>query len=655
MGKTTCAAASALGAAERDGRRVLAASTDPAHSLGDALRARLGPEPVPLKTRRGTLLAAELSAGHALRRFQREQRGALRSIVEHGTFLDDQDVDLLLDLSPPGLDELIGMLELARLARLSHDGGWDEVVVDTAPTAHTLRLLTVPESLRRFASALDGMQERHRTVVERFGGRPVADAGDALIAEVEADGRELAERLRDPSATAFTWVMLPEALSLAESRDALAALEEMGVPVAEIVVNRVTPEAPADGCPVCRERRRAELAVIREIRDAFPGRELRFLPAEPREPRGLAGLRRMARHLASPSRNQDLCVGAGLVPAREGVNPSPTSKKPASFKRRPPAWLDRLAPPGLELLLFGGKGGVGKTTCAAAAALVIASQRAAHRPRRVLLVSTDPAHSLADVLDIPLGDDERPVPGAGGLRARELDAVRAFESWRGRRRGAVGDALASFAGTPEGGLALVDLLEAPPPGVDELFALSFLLDVVEGEEETGDPPLVVLDTAPAGHALRLLQMPDVALAWDHALLSLLLKYREALRLGDLAAELVELSRSLKKLRARLSDPARTRFVAVTRTGELPRRETARLLESLGGLGIAVPAVLVNAVSEEGCGRCAGLDGEGAGRTVAALRRRCPAACDIMIAPAVFPPPRGVAALAGWARGWKDAP
>jgi len=297
----------------------------------------------------------------------------------------------------------------------------------------------------------------------------------------------------------------------------------------------------------------------------------------------------------------------------------------------------------VELLLFGGKGGVGKTTCAAAAALAIATRR----DRRVLLISTDPAHSLADVLDFPLGDDERPVSGTPGLRARELDAVRAFESWRGRHSAEVRDALASFAGTPEGGLALVDLLEAPPPGVDELFALSFLLDAAE----TDDPPLVVLDTAPAGHALRLLQMPGVALAWDHALLSLLLKYREALRLGGLAAELVELSRSLKALRARLSDPARTRFVAVTRTGELPRRETARLLDSLADLEIAVPVVLVNAVSAEGCGVCGG---EGRERAVAALRRVC-RPCAIMTAPAVFPPPRGTAALAAWAGDWKDAP
>ena len=111
---------------------------------------------------------------------------------------------------------------------------------------------------------------------------------------------------------------------------------------------------------------------------------------------------------------------------------------------------------------------------------------------------------------------------------------------------------------------------------------------------------MVVDTAPTGHALRLLEMPELALSWDHYLLSLLLKYREAVGLGDLARELVELSRSLKRLEALLRDPARARFVAVTRAAELPRRETVRLLRSLRGLGIAVPAVVVNAVPPAGC-------------------------------------------------------
>jgi arsenite/tail-anchored protein-transporting ATPase len=289
-------------------------------------------------------------------------------------------------------------------------------------------------------------------------------------------------------------------------------------------------------------------------------------------------------------------------------------------KLPPPEWRDGLAPPGIRLLLFGGKGGVGKTTCAAAAALTLAERE------KVLLLSTDPAHSLADVLEAPLGDDERPVPHAPpGLRARELDAGAVFDAWRGRYRDEIGGTLGAFAG--ESREAVEQLLEITPPGLDELVALSTILDATEEER------LVVVDTAPTGHALRLLEAPELALEWDRALLSILLKYREAVGLGRLAEELVELSRSLKGLLALLRDPARARFVAVTRPGELPRRETVRLLDELGRLSIAVPAILVNAAQE------VPNDWNG---------------CAIITAPAVYPPPRGAEALAGWARVWKKS-
>ncbi|HVG06129.1 MAG TPA: ArsA family ATPase, partial [Thermoanaerobaculia bacterium] len=276
--------------------------------------------------------------------------------------------------------------------------------------------------------------------------------------------------------------------------------------------------------------------------------------------------------------------------------------------------LSDLAPPGIRLLFFGGKGGVGKTTCAAAAALVLAESQ------DVLLLSTDPAHSLADVLETPLGDDERPV--APRLQARELDAYAAFEAWRGRHHDELGGALGAFAG--ESREAIEKLLDITPPGLDELVALSSILDATEEDR------LVVVDTAPTGHAVRLLEAPELALEWDRALLSILLKYREAVSLGRLAAEMVELSKSLKRLLALLRDPARARFVAVTRDAELPRRETVRLLDELKRLSISVPAVIINAAED---GKVEWNE------------------CAIITAPAMYPPPRGAEALAGWARTW----
>jgi arsenite/tail-anchored protein-transporting ATPase len=617
VGKTTCAAAAALAAAE-SGRRVLAVTTDPAPSLGDAFRVDLSGEPALIPTRRGTLLAAELAAGPALSRWMAGHREPLREIAARGTYLDAEDVDRFLALSLPGADELMAWLEVARLARPAARGEvFDEVVVDAAPTAHTLRLLAMPEAIRRFAGVLDRLQERHRWMAERFGGVWRPDESDALAAGLAAQGKEIEERLRDPERCQVFWVMLPEILSLEETRDALAVLDGAGIPVREVIVNRVQPR---DG------------EVIAEIRTALVGRTLRFLTEEEKEPIGKTALRRVGRRLAASS------------PTPE-PHPWPLSHRTPPDRERGTrrgslGWLDAIAPAGLQLLFFGGKGGVGKTTCSAAVALALAERRSQDR---VLLISTDPAHSVADVLEVPLGDDERPVPGAPeGLRARELDAEKAFAKWRERYGNKVDEAAGAFAPafTPDTG-GVQDLLDLTPPGIDELIAVSSLLDAVFGEGGEPAYDLVVVDTAPTGHALRLLEMPELALSWDHYLLSLLLKYREAVGLGDLARELVALSRSLKRLEGLLRDPARARFVAVTRAAELPRRETVRLLRSLKGFGIAVPAVVVNAMPPADCPRC------GKDLHLQGLDR-----CAIIRAPAVFPPPRGVARLAAWVRSWE---
>lgn len=646
VGKTTCAAAFALAAAE-SGRRILIVSTDPAHSLGDALGEPLSPEPRPIRTRRGTLLAAELDAEAALERWRDRHREALRTLAERGTYLDEEDVDRLLGLSLPGADELFGLLELARLARERPEAAaYDEVVVDTAPTAHTLRLLAMPEALQRYAAALDRLQSRHRWMAESFGGGYHADKTDALVADLAAEGRGLGEALRDPRRSALVWITLPEALPVAEAQDAVTALEAEGIPVREVVVNRVTPPE-ASSCPVCHARRRAERGALKDLRKAFTGRDLRFLPTQVGEPRGLTVLRRVGKALASPT--------CGLDLLEEISEPASGRRNRArvSSSKSPPAWVDSIAPEGTRLLLFGGKGGVGKTTCAAATALTLARLRPA---QRILLLSTDPAHSLGDVLEASLGDDARPLPeGPPGLLARELDAARAFARWRDRHGGDLSEALGSLSSS-EGDTLAAGLLESPPPGLDELVAVSTLLDAVLGDGPGQEPgfDLVVVDTAPTGHALRLLEMPALALAWDHALLAVLLKYREVVGLGDLAAELVELSKSLKRLQALLADPARTRFVAVTRAAELPRRETERLLASLTELSIAVPAVVVNAVTQAApdCRFCAAASALEE-REVAALASACRGPA-IIRAPAVYPPPRGVAKLAAWARTWKEA-
>jgi arsenite-transporting ATPase len=154
----------------------------------------------------------------------------------------------------------------------------------------------------------------------------------------------------------------------------------------------------------------------------------------------------------------------------------------------------------VRILVFTGKGGVGKTTIAAATGL-----RAAQSGLRTLVCSTDPAHSLADVFDAPLGDSPRPVPGVrgGALLAQQLNArARLEESWGDVREYVT--ALFDWAGA--------DAVEAEElaviPGLDEVFALAD----IRAHAESGDYDLLVVDCAPTAETVRLLSLPDV-LGW----------------------------------------------------------------------------------------------------------------------------------------------
>jgi arsenite/tail-anchored protein-transporting ATPase len=633
VGKTTCAAAAALTAAER-GRRVLLISTDPAHSLADAVAAPLSSRPRRLAPRRGTLEAVELDADRALARWLAERRRPLRTIADRGTYLDEDDVDRLLALSLPGVDELIGLIELHRLARARP---YDDVVVDTAPTGHTLRLLAMPETLARVAGVLGDMLAKHRFLGESLAGVHRGDAADALVAEIDAEARALRTVLRDPAQCAFTWVLLPEPVALAETLDGVRALGAAEIAVNELIVNRVTPPSP--GCDFCRTRAAGEAAVIQQLRSALPGRRLRLVSATDTEPRGLAALRRL-----------DAAPSPRLAVAR------PPRRRPRARGGEAPPWLDALAPPGTRVVAFVGKGGVGKTSCAAAVALGLA----ARRPQaRLLVLSTDPAHSLADVLGVPLGDDERPVPGAPRLMARELDADAAFRLRRERYEKAVDEL---FDGLLRGSRFDVaydrqvvrQLMDLAPPGLDELFGVLTLVDSLL-RAAPGPYDLVVVDTAPTGHALRLLAMPAGALEWVHALLAILLKYRAVMGLGDLASDLLDMARELRELATLLRDAARTRVIAVARPAALPRLETERLLRGLRRLDIAVGGVIVNAVTPPSCARCRGAAARER-RELAALERTARSAagkrCAIISTPAESPPPGGVEGLKDWLRRWQ---
>jgi arsenite-transporting ATPase len=594
----------------------------------------------------GTLLALELDADRALARWMGAREGALRAIAERGTYLDDDDVRRLMGLTLPGTDELIGLLELRRVARAIE---CDLVVVDTAPTGHALRLLETPDALARLAQVLDQMQAKHRLLSESLAGGYRPDAADEIIREIAAEAAAIRAVLRDPRRCEATWVLLPEALSIEETADALHALDARGLAVPRVLVNRVTPR-PSRRCAQCSPRVSAERSAIARVRRRFRGREVVLVSAADEEPRGVEALRALAPASLGPRLG-----GHPVAPPR----PSLAAARPPRAAATSAATL--VPPGGARLVFFGGKGGVGKTTCAAATAIAIA-----RKSRRVLLLSTDPAHSLSDVLGVRIGDDERPVPGAPGLHAREIDSIASFARERERYREAVRRMFRALVQSPRHDAAydrivMEDLIDLAPTGIDEVFAVVTLARALERTVERGRRKgwdCVVVDTAPTGHTLRLLGMPRVAREWAHALLAVLLKYRRVLGLGELASDLLAFAKGARALDELLRDESRTRFVVVTRAAELPRRETARLVASLARVRIPCPALVVDAVAAGTCDRCRAAATREAveiaalehlARNPGSSRRRARA---ILLAPAVYPPPRGIASLARWAARWK---
>jgi arsenite-transporting ATPase len=605
VGKTTCAAALALRATERGGR-VLLLSTDPAGTLGEALGVQLGSDPAAVAisaaragSRAGSLDAFQLDAAAERRRFLDRWRDTIITIIDRGTYLDRDDVTGLVDAALPGADEVFAVLRLGELERAS---AYDRIIVDTAPTGHTLRLLDVPRTFAATIELLEAMQAKHRFMVRTLTRAYRTDAADALLAELRAHTATLMQALRDPSRTAAILVTRSEPLVVAETDRYAAELAKAGIRIAALVRNAPDDQSPAP--PLSAGLSHVppfEVPLLRE------------------SPVGQPGLRRWAASLDN---------GSVAREARATGKASRRTRSPVA--RQPGDIATRLSRP---LTIVGGKGGVGKTTSACALAIA-----AADVATPVLVVSTDPAPSVADALGIPVGDSDTPVPGVPGLSARQMDATAAFRDFQHnyqQRVDAIFDAFVQRGvDTSHDRAILRDLLNLSPPGIDELYALASLGETLD----EGRFARVIVDPAPTGHLLRLLQMPALALEWSHRLMRLMLKYRDLGGLSDSAAELLAFARRTRRVGELLRDPDQAIMVVVALDEPLVRGETIRLVEAARGEGMPVGAVVWN--------RWQG--------------RRSPDPLSVMppdaqfVAPMATPPPVGASALRVWANQWREA-
>jgi arsenite/tail-anchored protein-transporting ATPase len=417
------------------------------------------------------------------------------------------------------------------------------IVVDTAPTGHTLRLLAMPAEVRGWLDALGSLEARGRTVAEALAGAYRPGAAADFLEALEGDLRRFEALLRDAEATRFVVVTTAEPVVAAETRRLREALAAHGIASGGTVLNRA---------------RSGEALAAGEGGDDGP--PLR-LPMLAEVPVGVARLRALA------SLDGD---GGGDAPGPGAASPveAGAGQEDGVFPVRP-----------RRLFVVGGKGGVGKSTVASSLAVRLAEGGAP-----VVLLSTDPAGSLAEVWGVPVDEGPRAAPGVPSLELRQVDAAAAWARFRDRYREEAERAVSGIAGA-----GAARLLELAPPGVDELMAME---EVTERLDAPGRPTVVV-DTAPTGHLLRLLETPADVLAWAHTAMRLLLRYRDVLGLGDAAERVLRFARGLRALRARLTDPAETAVWLVTLPEPMVVAETRRLAERLAALGMPPQALLVN--------------------------------------------------------------
>ncbi|TKX44963.1 arsenic-transporting ATPase [Halorubrum sp. SD690R] len=328
VGKTTMAAATGLASAA-GGVRTLVVSTDPAHSLSDTYETEIPAEPARIRED-VPLYAAEIDPDAAV---DEEMFGAdgdpLGGLGEMGDAMggmggegptggaegeDGEGLGGLLGGTMPGADEAAAMRQLLEYL---DDPRFDRVVVDTAPTGHTLRLLQLPEIMdsmlgrvmklrQRFSGMMDGIKGM-------FGGGDDDPDPSADLEELRERIERLRAVLRDPAKTDFRVVMIPEEMSVVESERLVARLDEFGIPVNTLVVNRVMEgvgdvtggdgagidpdwvvEPNPDTCEFCARRWEVQQSALRQATDLFRARDVKRVPLLANEVRGEAALRVVA-------------------------------------------------------------------------------------------------------------------------------------------------------------------------------------------------------------------------------------------------------------------------------------------------------------------------------------------------------------------------
>jgi arsenite-transporting ATPase len=541
VGKTSLACTQAVRYAD-EGQRTLIVTTDPASNLADVFEQSIGHQITPIE-HVPNLWAMEIDPDRATEEYIDRAMAPIRAAfpLPMVQVMEEQ-------MSGPCTAEVAAFDRFTDFLDVPTDQGqaYDIVIFDTAPTGHTLRLLELPAE---WSQSIDAASK---------------GSGQTCIGPAAAiqDAKHKYERamaiMRDPAQTTFVFVLHAEAIAIKETQRATTELGKLDIHTHELIVNGLIP-IEATSNPLFAARAAMQARYLRQIETelSLPTRRMVLLSDEIKGVDRLREVGRMFFDGLNESANQRINMSAQIH-----------TQQPADVTEI----LSRVLPAGQRrAIFFAGKGGVGKTIASCITAVWLARQG-----YKTLLLTTDPAAHIGDVLGKPVGDDAAPVEDVPNLWAAKIDPKAAAEVYKQR---ILDDA--RQRGRPEAAIKVM-IEELDSPCTEEMAAFDKFIDFAS----QADWQAIVFDTAPTGHTMRLIELP---MDWSQQIDVKVFASVDTVAADDVAKQ--RFGDVINMMR----DSARSTFAFVMYPESTPILEAYRAAEELRTVGITPGLVVANFV------------------------------------------------------------